>query len=1296
MTHIFSGMQRTSVRYLVALLLVATALLLAVRSGYAQDTGTQNTAEPAAVTGTTVDRDIDTNITWSKAGSPYNVTRNVSVLAGVKLTIEPGVTVVVGNQDGFAIPMTVKGVLVAKGTAAEPITFTGIKKETGSWGGLIAGNSETEPASVTLDYVTMEYGAMLEAYNRGNLELQSAVADIDHSIFRYGGSYGLSATYATKLTLRNSSFIGNMFSAVLLSSGKPKFDPVLSNLSASQNGEYDAVVYSTVSIDKPHTLEKMGLPYIFKGGFDVDPGGVLTVDPGVEVRVDTGFYVDGAIKAVGTAAQPILFTGIKQQPGGWWGMNVNGGQLGIASALLDQVIIEYGGSDNSDYGGNLIVSTANVTVTNTILRNSSTYGVYNEGGAPDEQFAVTIENSTISGNQKGAVVCKDESCNMTLNNLQVSGNGQDAIIFRSYVWGNNTWRSFGLPYLIEGQGGVSKGGTLTIEPGVEVRMAQDASFSIDGILSAVGTSEQPVIFTGVQKQAGWWKGISIGNGGVAELRYCDIGYGGNWGPIGNSAQLTVQSSSLAISNCRIHDSSSAGLMVVAGAKPTIRNNSVENNKSGLIAVYALEQVDARFNWWGDASGPKHGSNPSGQGQEVSGDVLLEPWLRSPDDTGGGITGITVDLNGPRRFAPGATVVYSIFYYNGTGSAIDNAVLRFGMPANAVLLESSPNGIFHIERNHVFWKLGSLAPTGRGLVWVRVRYDWGLPDGFKAATAAQLSGSNLPAPIFNVAAYTNYVPRSLQNVADLSVAQVDSLRSASPELDKLYKQVIADGFVYGNAEQHVYSTGEQETEIRLLRFQPQFEIFYLWSANGKVVGALVDGSSYTVVRDGRAVRYDLQTNAWAPTTLGLLRAAGATISWGECVQNCIEDKLPGYIIKKKIKSLSELGKVSSCVKSAQGDDSSYLGCAKYIGKVVPGVGEGIDLGLCNSDCQQCEESGGSCSNPNCHCCSEDKYRCDSGDWIYGTFGVDVVKMKKCNITDEEEGIGTYFAETVIKTCALCEKCMDNGGSPVCVAKVGNFEVLNTLATVVAMAAQQGAQDKLEVMASSDQECDDCRIAKDPNEMYGPDGDLLPGQLITYDVAYENIGEGTAFGVFILNKLPVDVFDLATLQINNGGSYAPGSKSISWDVGDLAPKGQPGAKGTVSYSVRLRSDLPSGAVISNQAVVHFPSVPEETPTNRLTNLIKPLVAEPQKLEVEAGKTVAVTLSGRDVVGAPLSYTIIEGPFYGTITGNPPNLQYTPAINASGLDRIRFTVSNGVATSVAADISLRILPSAADVTL
>jgi hypothetical protein len=1044
----------------------------------------------------------------------------------------------------------------------------------------------------------------------------------------------------------------------------------------------------------------MGLPYVFKGGMEVEPEGALTIDPGVEIRVDTGFYVHGVLNALGTAAEPILLTGIKQEPAGWWGLRVTGGSLGIPNVTLDHVTIEYGGSDTEDWGGNLDVSTANITVTNSILRNSGSHGLFNDGGAPDETFTVKVSNTTITNNRLAAVVCTDESCNYDLSNLTVSGNGTDGLVYRSYTAGNAVWRNFGLPYIVEGQGGVDQDSTLTIEPGVQVRMAQDASFSVDGVLTAVGTADKPVVFTGTQQQAGWWKGIQIDGGGVAELRYCDIGYGGNWGPVDNSAQLSTQTSSLSVSNCRIHDSSGGGILV-AGANPIINNNRIENNRYGLIALFPPQPVDARFNWWGHASGPQHEDNPGGQGQPIIGDVGFEPWLNSPDDNGGGNTGITVDLSGPGRFAPGQTIIYSIFYHNGTGAPINDAVLRFGMPANATLLETSAGSLFYAERNHVFWKLGNLAQGDQGLLWVRVRFDWGLPTGLKAPTAAQISGSNLPGPLFDVNEYLSYVPRTLNAVTDLSIDQVNALRASSPELEKLYQQALADGFKYAGAERQVYSTGQESVQVDLLRFDPELSLLSLYITNSGVVGVLVDGSSYTVLRDGRAHRYDMQSNSWAPATLGQLQAASTNdgITWGECVQNCIEDKLPGYIIKKKIKTLSDASKAVNCIASAAGDEDAYLGCAKIVGKVakqLSPVSEGIDLGQCNGECQLCEEAGGDCDNPNCYCCTEDKYRCDSGDWLYGSFGIDVVKVKRCNL-DEEDGRGTYFAEEVIKVCALCEKCMLGGaGAPVCVAKVSNVQAVNTLATLVGLAAIQGAQDRMEIAAASDEECDECREAKDPNEMYGPAGDLLPGQLVTYQIAYENVGEAEAFEVFVANKLDVNVFDPATLQINNGGSYSAGSQTIFWQIGTLAPKGQEGSKGMISYSVRVRDNLPSGTAVANQAIVHFPTATQtETPTNRLINLIKPLVADPQSLQTEAGAPIAVILSGKDAINSPLTYAVVDGPLYGTLSGAAPNLQYTPGAAASGLDRIRFTVSNGTSTSEAADVSIRILPSSADVT-
>jgi nitrous oxidase accessory protein NosD len=50
---------------------------------------------------------------------------------------------------------------------------------------------------------------------------------------------------------------------------------------------------------------------------------------------------------------------------------------------------------------------------------------------------------------------------------------------------------------------------------------------------------------------------------------------------------------------------------------------------GLRNLEAAGIFDARYNWWGHATGPTHTSNPSGIGDNVSDHVAFEPWLIEP-------------------------------------------------------------------------------------------------------------------------------------------------------------------------------------------------------------------------------------------------------------------------------------------------------------------------------------------------------------------------------------------------------------------------------------------------------------------------------------------------------------------------------------------------------------------------------------------------------------------------------------------------------------------------------------------
>jgi parallel beta-helix repeat protein len=95
----------------------------------------------------------------------------------------------------------------------------------------------------------------------------------------------------------------------------------------------------------------------------------------------------------------------------------------------------------------------------------------------------------------------------------------------------------------------------------------------------------------------------------------------------------VYESSPEITNCKIIDNYQDGIYTQQ-SRPALKNNEISgNNRYGVNNAYPYYEVDARQNYWGDASGPYHPvKNPSGKGNEVSDNVLFMPKLSSPAES----------------------------------------------------------------------------------------------------------------------------------------------------------------------------------------------------------------------------------------------------------------------------------------------------------------------------------------------------------------------------------------------------------------------------------------------------------------------------------------------------------------------------------------------------------------------------------------------------------------------------------------------------------------------------------------
>ncbi len=85
----------------------------------------------------------------------------------------------------------------------------------------------------------------------------------------------------------------------------------------------------------------------------------------------------------------------------------------------------------------------------------------------------------------------------------------------------------------------------------------------------------------------------------------------------------------------------------------------------------------------------------------------------------------------------------------------------------------------------------------------------------------------------------------------------------------------------------------------------------------------------------------------------------------------------------------------------------------------------------------------------------------------------------------------------------------------------------------------------------------------------------------------------------------------------------------------------------------------------------------------------VAHEDNVTVEEDTEAAITLSGSDPDGDPLTYAVLREPAHGKLSGTAPNLVYTPDKDFSWLDSFTFRVSDGDANSPPATVKISVTP-------
>jgi RHS repeat-associated protein len=672
---------------------------------------------PSGASATALPSTITKNMTLTAAGNPY--TGSPTIEAGVTVKAEPGAKFNVGK-------IAVKGTLIAEGTAEEPVVFTGTKKEgPGEWSNI---KFESGSGASVLNYVEVDYAGST-AISSGAVEIVSSSPTITNSTFRnnkYSGIYaehGGSPEIAYNLFVENGTPFGGASPTIAYwaNTTEPGETNVhdntiegggsgisISNVSAvgaggilsgntvigtngtgltyggtdipggitknSLSGNKNNYISISGTVAHSSTWNNANVTIHTTSDITIAAGVTLTIHPGV-VLFPHKIIVKGTLKAEGTAEEPVVFTGTKEEsPAEWSNIKF---ESGSGESVLDHVEVACGGSTTVASGAVEIVASS-PKITNSTFRNNKYSGIYAEhGGSPEIAHNLFVENGTpfggaspsiaywanatepgavnvhdnnilgggsgisisdsstvgAGGTLSGNIVIGTNGTGLTYGGTDIPGgitentligNTNNQIVISGTVAHSSTWNNADVIINTSSDVTIAAGVTLKITPGV---IMIPHKILVKGTLKAEGTTKEPVIFTGAKtEKSGEWGNLKFESGsGESVLDHVELAYGGS---ATNSGMIEAIKVSPRVTNSTIRKSKNYGIKVTESGAPMIEHDRFRGNANGL-SYTGTGKLSALQNDWGCDSGPK----PAGCGDSVTSNVNWQPTEKLPELNG---------------------------------------------------------------------------------------------------------------------------------------------------------------------------------------------------------------------------------------------------------------------------------------------------------------------------------------------------------------------------------------------------------------------------------------------------------------------------------------------------------------------------------------------------------------------------------------------------------------------------------------------------------------------------------------
>ena len=364
---------------------------------------------------------------------------------------------------------------------------------------------------------------------------------------------------------------------------------------------------------------------------------------------------DRAIEALNHVGTGIVIHGNTITNSGGKGINYWAEDGGV---ITDNVIT------NSNFEA--IYTDAQATISGNQISGGNMYGILVVGGAADSTVSGnTISNTNWEGIQSDVpVTITNNDISGGYNGIQLSNAASGSVIDGNTI-SSPSWIGIKSFVPVDITNNNINGGWS----GLEILSGAGGSTVNDNTVSGT-TAEALRVFAQAtitnNDFSGGYSGIGIWADGTV-IDGNNIHGNTYWG-------LYIQPSvtDVVVTNNQLANNPYCGVIVQGdgdGSGIHINCNEITGNGFYGVESKRTSDVDAENNWWGDASGPTHASNPSGIGDAVSDNVDYDPWagkITGPIDPVE--VGTPIDVTG--HFIGSSIVVATFCWGDGSISYLD--------------------------------------------------------------------------------------------------------------------------------------------------------------------------------------------------------------------------------------------------------------------------------------------------------------------------------------------------------------------------------------------------------------------------------------------------------------------------------------------------------------------------------------------------------------------------------------------------------------------------------------------------